>query len=650
MTPHKLTRSLITFFCLLLWTVTAFAGDEWKPLSPNEIALKTPVVEKDADAEILLWEVRADDTSQDLVLKHYLRIKIFNEKGREKFSKIEVEYANGKQIKDMAARVTKADGTTVELKKEDVFERTIVKVGGVKLKQKSFAAPGLEPGAILEYRYREVVENGRADLDLVFQREVPIHNVAYYVRPSSSIGSLYAQYFNIPQTFAFAKDKGGYYKAALTNVPSIHTEPYMLPQDDVRTWCSIFYLPIEGELTADKYWSRALYVVKELLEDGLKPNDDVKKMAAEITAKATTPEEKLALLYEYCQTQIKNLDFDYKLTDDDRKKLKTNNKPSETLKRRQGESLDINQLFFAMAKASGFETRMLMAADRSKKLFESKMVGPFLHVAAAAVKVNDRWRFYCPGRPYVQIGMLPWYEEGQDSMLLGNKDYLQIKTPISGPNRSVAKRSGKFRLLEDGTLEGDVRMEFTGHLNFERKLTNDEDSPAKREETLRDEIKTRLSTAELSEVKVENVVEPGKPFTYTFKVKVPSYAQRTGKRLFLQPNFFEANTTPAFTSGERKYKIYINYPWIEEDNLTIELPDGYALDNADVPEPIAVEGISADNVSISTDGKTLAYKRQFFFGSNSDLLIFSPNQYTAIKKFFEGINKVDTHTLTLKAK
>jgi hypothetical protein len=46
-----------------------------------------------------------------------------------------------------------------------------------------------------------------------------------------------------------------------------------------------------------------------------------------------------------------------------------------------------------------------------------------------------------------------------------------------------------------------------------------------------------MSTAELSDIRIENVTDPVKPFVYAYHVRVPGYAQRTGKRLFLQPAF-----------------------------------------------------------------------------------------------------------------
>src|ERR1044071_4932825 len=128
--PRSLLFIPLFIFCFIVSAATpALAGENWKPVDPAELGLKAPAVEKEADAEAIFWEVYIDDSQPyELSLKNYVRIKVFNERGRDSQSKIELPYYGNYQIKDVAARVIKADGTIVELKKEDVFDRTVVKV------------------------------------------------------------------------------------------------------------------------------------------------------------------------------------------------------------------------------------------------------------------------------------------------------------------------------------------------------------------------------------------------------------------------------------------------------------------------------------------------------------------------------------------
>jgi hypothetical protein len=164
--PRPLRRPRV---CLALFLITLFAAPaalafgekDWKPIDPAHLALAAPLVERDADAEAIFWEVRVDhDAEEGMVLSHYVRIKVFNDRGRESQSKIDILAPKVRsfetKIKDISARTIKADGTIVELKKEDIFERTVVKTSGLKIKAKTFAMPSVEPGAIIEYRWREV--------------------------------------------------------------------------------------------------------------------------------------------------------------------------------------------------------------------------------------------------------------------------------------------------------------------------------------------------------------------------------------------------------------------------------------------------------------------------------------------------------------
>ena len=82
--PRSLFLVPLFLFCLIALAAMPALAQDWKPVDPADLALKAPVVEKDADAEAIFWEVRVDDSNPyELSLKNYIRIKVFNERGRE---------------------------------------------------------------------------------------------------------------------------------------------------------------------------------------------------------------------------------------------------------------------------------------------------------------------------------------------------------------------------------------------------------------------------------------------------------------------------------------------------------------------------------------------------------------------------------------
>ena len=523
-------------------------------------------------------------------------------------------------------------------------------------KAKSFAMPGVEPGSIIEYRWREVRNDRLANyIRLQFQRDVPVQSVKYYIKPLSIPGFPFAMRvmtFHGTNT-PFVKEKDGSYSTTMEKVPAFREEPRMPPEGQVRPWMLVYYSE-DKKLEPAQYWKEKGKEFYETFKSRTKMSDEVKKASADAIGDATAPDQKLERLFEFCRSKIKNINDDASgMTAEERAKWKENKSPADTLKRGMGTGTNIDMLFATLAIAAGFEVRIANLADRSDTFFDPGFPDDyFISSYDIAVRVSDTWRFYDPASTYVPQGMLRWQEEGEDALISDPKEPTWARTPMSLPEKSLEKRTGKFRLLEDGTLEGDVRLEYTGHLAVDKKEYNDDDSPTQREETLRDEVKARMSTAELSEITIENVTDPIKPFVYAYHVRVPGYAQRTGKRLFLQPGFFTHGIGTLFPAAARKHDVYFHYPWSEEDHVTIELPAGFALDNADVPAPITpamTQNICGETIkmSVTKDGHTLIYNRSFFFGGGGNI-VFPMRNYSALKQLFDIVNQANDHTITLR--
>ena len=583
-------------------------------------------------------------------MMHYIRIKIFTERGKEKQSTIDIEFDNDTRVKDIAGRTIKPNGEILELKKDSIYERTIVKFGKLKIKAKSFAMPGVEPGSIIEYRWKEYHGDQLAMyMRLYFQRDIPVQSIKYYIKPLSLPGfpfGMRTMTFRADPT-PLTKEKNGFYSTSMSNVPAFKEEPRMVPEHEVRPWMLVYYSE-DKKLDPEKYWKEIGKERYERYKSSLKVNDDVRKAAAEAVGDAATPDEKLARLLTFCRTRIKNIYDDINtFTDEERKKFKDNESPADTLKRGYGTSADIDQLFGAMATALGMESRVVMLSDRSDMFFHPTFVDDyFLRSRDIAVKVGDQWKLFDPSSRYVAPGMLQWQQEGVRALITDPKEPFFVSTPLSPPEKTVEQTTGKLKLTEDGAIEGDVQITYTGHLATMVKEENDEETPEKREAILRDIIKKRLGAAEVTNLKIDNVTDPFKPFMYTFHIKVPNYATRTGKRLFLQPAFFQFGEPAAFANSARKFPVYFEFPYQELSSVEIELPPGFDFDNAEAPGSFNADNLIKYEVKLAAtnDKKFLIYKRDLKISAT----IIGVPQYTALKQIFDAIHKEDNHQITLK--
>ena len=442
---------LLAFVCSLCVTpALGVAGDnDWRAVTPEELAMKTAKVEADADAEAIFWEVRIDDSSDDnLSMQHYVRVKIFTERGREKYSKFDIPFSKGMKIKDIAARVIKPDGSIVEIAKQDIFEREIVKANRLKVKAKSFAIPGLDLGVIVEYRYREVIDDaGASGMRLKFQRDIPVQKLTYYYKPYNKKEPNY-QSFNFTDG-AFVKSEKGFWVATREDVPALKEEPQMPPDDQIVPWVLLQTVRLNFQVSAftvtfsikdpgnpTSYWGAVGRDKSYLAKFMNKPDKEVKKVATEVVGSAQTDDEKLRKLYEFCQTQIHNTSYDISLTDEQRKKLPKNESVGDVLKHKKASAQFVDLLFGSLASSLGYEARVAFSSDRSQIFFKPEMTNEsFIHPAAIAIKVGERWRFFNPGLKFLPHGMLVWYEENVWALLVGDGEYAWTQDPTDRPGK-----------------------------------------------------------------------------------------------------------------------------------------------------------------------------------------------------------------------
>jgi Cu/Ag efflux pump CusA len=118
----------------------------------------------------------------------------------------------------------------------------------------------------------------------------------------------------------------------------------------------------------------------------------------------------------------------------------------------------------------------------------------------------------------------------------------------------------------------------------------------------------------------------------------------------LQPAFFQRNLPPRFTGSTRKWDLYFDYGWSEDDEVTIDLPEGWELDQpmAPVSTNLGEVGKYAVEVRKTRDGKKLIYRRQFEWGRQNRLLL-AAKAYPQVKAVFDFVQEQDGYTIALKA-
>jgi hypothetical protein len=386
----------------------------------------------------------------------------------------------------------------------------------------------------------------------------------------------------------------------------------------------------------------------------LKASDEIKSAAMEAAAGAKNEDDKIAALIHSVRARVRDA-FGEDVTDAERQKLlkslpkERDRTSAEIFKSGLGTPNEMNVVFAAMAQQAGLEARAAVVADRDELEFNPKYTVDryFLDNVDMAVKLGDNWKIYDVSRKLLPPGMLSWREEGMKALITDPKNPLFIETSIAAPEASAENRRSKLRLSPEGTLEGDVEESYTGHRAEEYRSQLVRQSPAQREEWLRDRITGMLPDADLTVLKIEDVDDAAKPLRTSYHLKAPNFAQVTAKRILFEPNAFRRAQASPFSAGERKNIIIFPYAWQEVDETSIHLPEGWKLDNAGNPGPLNFGKPGAYDLRIGiSKTNELVTRREFSFGREG-ILVFAQNAYPTLKKIFDEIQLRDRHTLSI---
>lgn len=619
----------------------------WLPITQQDFSINEVPNDPGADAIQLYMSYYKDDDAKFISV--YKRIRILRESGLKR-ADVEVPIEPGQSLKELAARTIHPDQKIVDFTGKP-FEKVIIKGRGIKFVAQAFTLPDVTVGSIVEYRYvialpPHVVSSISAwpmqgDLftlkeDLrfrAFQGLVTVPSEWGNIMPRSRVSYSYLNQIdpNVPQ-----RKEGNLMELELQNVPKFDAEEYMPPQDDFRP-VLLFYYGGREMSSPDSFWEEWQQLITEYVDKFIGNSREIHDAAVQAIGGETDPEKKLRKLYARAQ-QIRNLGFERERTAQEEKAehLKRNAAAQEVLERGYGTSWDINATFTALARAAGFEATLLGVSDRKERSF-NKIVLWLGQLDSSAVMVSFAGKDLVldPGTRFCPFGLLPWRNSDVSALKFSKPNGGFVTTPE--PQTSLVRRISHVSLSQDGGLTGEVTIEFQGEDALEHRLDALNQDDAGRRKGLEDELKGWLpqgGVVTLQEAKGWESIDDA--LVARFKIEIPGFASAVGKRMLLPGYFFSTLQKNMFTSQFRRYPISFPYPFAEEDELTMDLPEGYEVEE---PPYRRKAGLSyaGYEISFAVEGHQLTAARQFHLTGTQ----FPPEKYDELKNFFSIVQKGD---------
>jgi hypothetical protein len=109
--------------CCSFFVIPVMRGTIWRPVTPQELALKVSKADGDADARGLFREVRVLNEMGGMryphnVISEYIRLKIFTDRGKDKYGTVQIPYSGKTTIYAVEGRTIRPDGSIIELSKD----------------------------------------------------------------------------------------------------------------------------------------------------------------------------------------------------------------------------------------------------------------------------------------------------------------------------------------------------------------------------------------------------------------------------------------------------------------------------------------------------------------------------------------------------
>jgi hypothetical protein len=657
------------FALILLFSITIHAQEfEFKEVSKEELKQKFHPEDSTAVAAVL-WEegslsMRYDDGFvYDLEVTK--RVKIYNTDGFE-YGTVTLPYyygessTNRESIKGIKAYVYNLEGNKIvdeKLRRNDFMDENVSEFWS----QVKFTFPNLKPGSIIEYTYKYESPNISELPRWNFQDEIPVNYSKYeliipdmlgYREQQRGFQQLERNTENIKTTFLYRSDNetrrsnsgssttdAVVYTYVARNVPKLKDEAFVNNVSNFITSIKhkiAYYKQDDGQV---KQFSTTWEEVSKGLQKSEsfgQQMDETKYFEDDINpimSTAQTDDELISEIFSFVKQNIRWNDNNGIYTTDDLKKV---------YKEKTGNIADINLMLTSMLRYAGIDANPVLISTINHGIPSNFVSREDYNYIITAVNHNQELILLDASSPYSAPNILPircinWF--GHIIRKNGTTKQISLQPLEKSKDNFILNLNVK----EDGTVEGQMRRQYTNHLGY---IYRSRYTEVKEEEYIeKKENDYEIDILEYSNKNVENlsdaVVE-----TMTFIKE--NAADVINDNIYITPLLFLAQKENPFKKNqkERKLPIDFTFPFSNRYIINVEIPDGYAIDY--MPEATAVGLPDRKAVFRFNAQKTPDNKIQIVITEDISAAILPPEFYIPLNDYFSQIVTKETDKIVLK--
>jgi hypothetical protein len=637
---------------LMLWiaacqVLPVRAGDEWQPISQEELKMTSEPKALGAPAIILYRQVDRDDSNPRTPHEYnYVREKIFTEEGR-KYADVEIPLVKGQwNITDIKARTVRPDGSIVNFDGK-VYEKEIVKARGIKYLAKTFTLPDVQLGSIIELHYViDFAEYYVFSSHWILSEDLFSKSARFTLKPYAEWALQWSWPNGLPEGIKPPVKDVTLIHMEAQDIPAFQVEDDMPPEGAMRFRVDFVYSEDGFEKEPEKFWKKQGKKMNEAVENFVNKRKAMEQVVGEIVSPSDPPDVKLQKIYARTQT-IRNTSYETEKTEQEQKRTKEKeiSNVEDVWRRGHANGYQITWLFLGLARGAGFDASPVKIATRDDHFFKpTVMRSGDLNTNVVLVKLKGKDMYFDPGSAFTPFGLLPWSETATAGLKLDKDGGTWVTTPNPESSVSTIERKADLKLTSEGSLEGKLTITFTGLEALWRRVDEHNEDEAHRKKLLEDYVKEIIPVG--IEVELTNKpewVSSAPTLAAEFSLRVPGWVSGAGKRALFPVGLFSGPEKHMFEHSTRIHPLYFHFLFEKNDDVRIELPLGWQVSS--LPQALNNDAkVVAYSLKFENDKGALHLERHL----RSSLTFLEQKYYVALHNFYQSVRSGDDQQIVLQ--
>lgn len=435
-----------------------------------------------------------------------------------------------------------------------------------------------------------------------------------------------------PQISKVNNDSVYYWR--LDSIPAFPDEPLMAPEDESQYY--LLFAPLHfatsGVVGSLESWDTYADWYRKLCRNKYELNREVTYVIDKIIKGVSSDRKKIELIYSYMQEKTRYVAIQLGIGGWQPYSANT------VYKNRFGDCKDLSTFMIAALKHAGIKSYPALVLTRDEGIVNKNFPFNYFNHVMNFVPLGNDTIWLENTADYISAGEIPWSREDCSVLAVNESSGQIVKTPISKSSENAwisnikgeLTPQGKFNFSGKVRLSGNQKYSFAyKHLSYKTKDFKD---------WLISRIGSGIPGFKLDSYNIENVDTLNMLYMeLTFKASIKKLGNKTGKRLFVNPNLLNERTGTSFEQNEeRKYPIWLNYAYLDIDTVSIQLPYGYKLEAA--PKELSVE-FPFGKYSSSHEIKDGVFNHYRHFEYTTNLI--PADQYEQVVEFTNAAIKKD---------